>query len=639
MFSENPSEIIYIREQSQVDAAVSEILSYAIVGFDCETTGLDVLSGARMRLAQFAVPNGRVYLFDLGRVDKRFLYRLFPFPGLIVGQNLKFDFSFLNAELGIKSYGDCFDTMIGGQLASQGDIGSSTRFSLDALAERHLSYNLPKEQQASDWSRPELSDLQIEYAAKDAWVVLRLYERLLAVLREQNQLRVCRLEMECVPAVAEMQLNGMQLDQGRWEAQYRIALKQVKQYESGLWDFFDGLTVYGKKTGKYASKGLSDNPTLFAGARTMPLTTVKMKEAFGLKGVILPLDDNGNPTMRDFKVQGAIASGHYSAEAKKALEYAVKYAQIKKQITSYGPEWFDHINTRTNRIHQSLKQIGADTGRFSSFNPNLQQIPKGDAYRNCFVAGEGWVFVDCDYSQMELRILAEYCRDVNFLNAFDSGLDLHRYTASLIYKVKFEDVTGKQRGVAKNMNFLIVYGGGIMKLSESTGMTLDQAKVIMDLYLKQTYPGLDKWLFRQAQAAVANMFSETMTGRKRHYWGDMNDSKVRSKVERAGKNMPIQGTSVDITKRALHLTYEKYKHDPEVELCHCIHDELIARVRPNRAYEVKAGISECMLEAEREYLWRVPSAVDGAITREWAKEASPEQIQDAEDYIKEYGGN
>ena len=633
MFAEYYTKRIYVREQAQVDEAVREILSFDLVGFDLETTGLHVLLGARMSLAQFALPNGKVYVFDILRVGRCFLYDIFPFPGLVVGHNLKFDFGFLTYECGIKSFGKCFDTLQASQLVSEGDIGSSTRFNLKAICARHLDgFDLPKDEQASDWGRRELSENQLHYAALDAWVLLRLYDVLLALLYEQAQLRVAGVEFDAVPGVTEMELNGFELHQGRWEEQYRIAEVKLEQTKGVLWDYFEGYSAPGKP--KYG-KGLQEVPMLFSGARVMPLTTVKIKEGFAKKGITLPLDDNtGNFTLRDFKVEGAIRRGEYDEEDAEALRAVLRYAKIRKQLESYGLEWFNFINPHTGRIHQSYKQIGADTGRFSCFDPNLQNIPTDEAYRNCFIAGEGWVLIAADYSQQELRLLAEYCRDKNLLAAFDSGLDLHRFTASLIYQTAFDLVTGKQRSIAKNMNFLIVYGGGIMKLSESTGMTLDESRVIMDLYLKQTYPALASWLDSRARFSVREMFSETMTGRKRRFWGDMQDDKVRSRVERMGKNHPIQGTSADMSKRALYFAHETFKHDKNVESCHIVHDELIVRARPWAAYEATDKLKKAMLKAEEEYLWRVPSKVDVTITLEWSKDPQPEQLEAAKLYIE-----
>lgn len=638
MFGLEPDKIIYINEQSKVERAVSDILCYDIRGFDTETygpkkngqsDGLHPFLHSRMRLSQFAIPTGLVYVFDHFRVDKRYLYSLFPrIGGLTITQNGKFDLSFLKEELNIQSYAELADTMLMGQLTSKGDIGGGTRYDLATLAWRYLEYELPKDEQVSDWSARELSPSQIKYAGQDAWILLPLYEAIFKKLEEQSQLRVMHLEHNALPAFAEMERNGMFLNQDRWMAQFHQAQKDVVQYEEHLFDYFDGISKVGH--GSKKGKGVSEVPTLFKGARSIELTTTQLKEAFAIRGVELPIDDNGNPTLRDFKVQGAIARGEYDEADVAALKASIAYRKVSKLMESYGPSWFDFICPKCGNIHQSYKQIGADTGRVACFEPNLQQIPKLDAYRNAFEAGEGWLIVDTDYSQMELRILAEYCRDPAYLRAFDNKLDLHTYTASLIYKIGYEIVEAWQRDISKNMNFLIVYGGGILKLAESTGITPEEAQVIMDLYLKETYPQMAGWLRAKAARTVATMRAETMTGRIREFWGDKEDRKTRSTIERGGKNHPIQGTSVDIVKRALHLIYEQIKHRDDIKMLHVVHDEVLLKARPWAAREAKAIQEECMLKAEGEYLWRVKPAVETSITYEWTKKATKAQIEYAE---------
>jgi DNA polymerase I-like protein with 3'-5' exonuclease and polymerase domains len=623
MIPYKPTEVHYIKNEEDVGRAVGHLLRFDRLGFDTETyhsrdkriKAFDPTNGARMRLSQWATPEGKAFIFDHFSVSKTYLYMMFPNVFTVVGQNLKFDLKFLMYELGLDQFGDIFDCMIAGQLLSKGSVAGDDflSVSLDALAERELGVNLPKDEQKSDWWMPNLSDRQIEYAATDPLICLAIMDSQVPKLVDSGQVRIAETEFRAIAPVGDIELNGIELDAVAWMNQYHKTEKKIEKVKEELW----------------ASLGVQK--TLFAGAPQFNLNSgPEMIKIFEDNGLPVPINPKTNRKALDGKLLTP-----YEEDYPIISKYK-EYKGLSKDLTSYGPSWVDMINPQDKRIHANFRLMGAPTGRMSCSGPNIQQIPKEDEYRNCIKAADGWLIVGYDYSQMELRILAEYCRDENFLKAFDLGYDLHRYTASLIFKIAMDAVTGKQRGIAKNLNFGIVYGIGVLKFSVDAKIPLAEAKAIMDFYLHQAYPGMSKWLDEQAWQVLRSMTAETMTGRKCEFklYGEMTDDERKqrmAKIQRNAKNMPIQGTSVDITKRALALVFDAIRpYRKGIRMIHVIHDEILLEALPAYVNKAKEILETCMLRAEREYLKRVPSVVDGSVTLVWTKEATDDQLVDAQ---------
>jgi DNA polymerase-1 len=629
MIPHTPTHIHYITRESEVGPAINQ-LRFDTLGFDTETynsfdrrvPAFNPIEGARMRLSQWATPQGRVFVFDHFHVSPSYLYMMFPNRFVCVGQNLKFDFKFLMHELGIDEFGPVYDTMLAGQLLSKGRVtGADQVFvSLDELALRHLRDKdgpviLPKDQQNSDWWKPELDTKQIDYSARDALIVLPIMEKQIQELWSSRQIRVSELEFECVAPLAHVELNGMYLDSKLWYDQIRKHEKQKARLENALW--------------KALAPGVAQT-SLFDGIQTINLNSQdQVLDAFRRLALPIPIDPMTNKATLDKKFLKQYR------KVSPIIRLLLRYSKVSKALSSYGAKWLDSISAMDGRVHPSIRSIGAETGRMSFRDPAMQTIPQDDWIRNCFTAAPGWVLVGADYSQMELRILAEYCRDPNFLAAFDQDLDLHTYTASLIFKCKMEDVTHKQRAIAKNLNFGIVYGIGVAKFANDAGLTLDEARQIMTYYLEQAYPRMKAWLDQRAYNTVATREADTMTGRVRRYFIDYDDSQSVAQAQRNGKNLPIQGTSVDITKRALALLYKALlPWRRKIKIVHVVHDEIILEALPQFARIAEQILVQCMEQAESEYLRRCKVKVDPDITLCWAKKATKKQKQEALDLIE-----
>ncbi|HEX8457587.1 MAG TPA: DNA polymerase [Pyrinomonadaceae bacterium] len=250
-------------------------------------------------------------------------------------------------------------------------------------------------------------------------------------------------------------------------------------------------------------------------------------------------------------------------------------------------------------------------------NPNVQQVPHAVEYRRCFRAPEGRKLVIADYSQIELRILAHVTEDKGFIDAFNSGADLHRVTAAQVFNTPLAEVSKEQRDFAKRLNFGVVYGIGAQRFSMMTGIPLTEAESILARYF-QTYRGLDTWLRDAARRAVRERTARTMAGRLARFNFDAEDRQAASLAQRNGKNMPIQGASADILKRALRLLHDKLK-ETTAKLVNIVHDEIVVEADASDAEEIARVLEEAMCAAGEEYVTRVPVKVETEVADEWVK--------------------
>jgi DNA polymerase-1 len=304
-----------------------------------------------------------------------------------------------------------------------------------------------------------------------------------------------------------------------------------------------------------------------------------------------------------------------------AIKKLLEYRSHEKTLSAFGEQLLALINPHTGRLHPDFNQYGADTGRFSCTNPNVQQIPATSDFRACFVASEGCKLVTCDYSQAELRILAELSGDPAFVEAFKGGGDLHAITASQMFQVPLDQVSKPQRSAAKSINFGLAYGRGPGSLALQLGVSQDEAKSLIEKYF-QAYTGIQQWLEKAARDAVRKGFSETTLGRRRFYdVPNRDDPDYRMKVgsiERQGKNTPIQGGNADMTKIAL-VYLRTALRGYNARVVNTVHDEIVVEVIAEQAEDVKRIVEHEMIRAGEQILQTVPVVADAAIGDYWKK--------------------
>ena len=581
-----------ISDAESISKACESLKNEDYLGFDTETTALDPYDGV-IRLVQLS--NGKnTFVIDLKPfTDLKNSPKLAPLREILsapkpikIAHNAKFDAKWVRHHFGI-DVGGMFDTLIASQLIAAGD--QDRRHNLAEVVSHFLGTELDKTEQVSDWSADELSQSQVEYAAKDAAIMVDLREKIVERLKQDALIKTAKLEFDCVAAIAAMELNGFYLDEARWREQ----LEKVKVTQSKV-----ALELQ-----EMLSAGVAQG-SLFGVAEINLDSQNQVTDALKNLGVPVP------ESTRGWQLQPL------------ALEYPVvakllEYRGVAKSLSSFGENILEFIKPETGRIHSDFRQIGAPTGRFSSSKPNIQQIPHEEAYRRCFRAPDGRKLVTADYSQIELRILADFSNDENFINAFKSGADFHTITAAQVFNVKPEEVTGDQRSFAKRLNFGVVYGIGSQRFALMTGLSQTEAENIMRRYFA-TYRGLDAWLRDASRKVVTERISRTASGRMHRFRFDENDRREVSGAQRNAKNFPIQGTSADILKRALHLLHEQIR-GTSTKLVNIVHDEIILECDAAEAEQISEILRKSMCDAGEEYVKKVPVKVDVKIADEWSK--------------------
>jgi DNA polymerase-1 len=576
--------------------AVAELFNKHAIGLDTETTELDPYLG-RLRLIQLASPDG-VYIVDLNRfadadlkngAELEPLRRLLTAPRPIkIAHNAKFDAKFIKYNLGVDLNG-LFDTLLASQIVSAGGI--EDRHGLNAIAERYLNEAVDKSERLSNWEF-ELSESQLQYAARDAAVLLPLRDKLIERIKSLDLIQCAQLEFECVMPVVDIELIGFFMNKERW-------LEQLGSVETRRGELANELQ-------EMLGEGVAQ-ASLFGPPRANINLDSQQQVTEALNRLGIPLPDS----TRNWKLQPL------------ALQYPVvakllEYRTMQKALTSYGQNMIEHINPKTGRLHADFRQIGAPTGRFACTNPNIQQVPHAPEYRRCFTGNPaGRKLVIADYSQIELRILAEFSNDQGFIGAFNSGADLHRVTAAQVFGISQEQVTGDQRSFAKGLNFGVVYGIGAQRFSMMTGLSVTEAEDVLRRYFA-TYRKLDTFLRESASRAVSDKQARTASGRLVKFNFDAADRQQVSMTQRNGKNAPIQGTSADILKRALRLLNDELRNT-SAKIVNIIHDEIVVEVDEREAEEVAKTVERAMCAAGEEYLQTVPVKVETHIAGEWTK--------------------
>ena len=602
-----------INDGPSLSRACSELSSKPFLGFDVETTDLDPYRGD-VRLVQLsdgantkvidlkAFAGGRwggsnhrgsVGEISVSAAALRENPELDPLRDLLsstksvkIAHNAKFDTMWVRHHLGCE-VGSVYDTYLASVLIAAGE--GDRRHGLADLVQFFLGRTLDKSEQVSDWAADELSQSQIEYAAKDAAIMpelrAKVHERIVADGLED----VLKLENDCVMPVAEMELNGFYIDKGRWREQLDGATKiQIKSAEELQFMLSAGVA----------------QASLFGATQINLDSQAQVSDALVNLGIPMP------KSTRAWELQPL-------AEEYPVVAKLLEYRGVAKSISSFGENILEFIEPATERIHADFRQIGAPTGRFACSRPNLQQIPHEAEYRRCFRAPDGKTLVIADYSQIELRILADFSEDRNFIEAFESGQDFHSATAAQVFGIDAKDVTPDQRSFAKRLNFGVIYGLGASRFAQMAGLSLSEGESTLRKYFA-TYPKMDEWLRNQSKSILTERSARTKSGRLARINFDANDRSSVGAAQRYAKNMPIQGTSADILKRALRLLHDDLR-STSGKLVNIVHDEIVVECDTTDSELVAARLGSAMLTAGQQFVDRVPIKVDIHTSDDWSK--------------------
>ncbi|MBO3463268.1 bifunctional 3'-5' exonuclease/DNA polymerase [Aetokthonos hydrillicola Thurmond2011] len=574
-----------------LEEAVEELSTAPVLGIDTETTGLDPHCD-QLRLIQLAATDFPVVLVDVFKIPLRrkmwaLLTKFFDSTAIKVFHNAKFDLKFFT-KVGLKIKGQLFDTQIAHQLLT---AGLKEKASLKVIAHKYLGVELEKESQQSDWSVKELTEEQLSYAALDARILLDLRNVLRLKLKQADLVQTAVIEFGAIPAVAQMEYQGMFLDLSKWEIQVReMAIARQKAAEE-----LQTLLV-------------SDNPqmTIVEGANRINLNSHQQ--------LLKAIQAQGVPIQSTNKNHIAPLASKYPVLA--ALQ---KYRKSSKSLSAFGNALPTHVSPHTQRIHSSIWQLGAVSGRFSFSHPNLQQVPRKFEIRRCFTAAPGNKLIIADYSQIELRIAAEISGDWTMINAYQTGQDLHRLTASLVLGKPLDEVVKSDRQMAKPINFGLIYGMFPPRLQNYASveygveMTLRDAKIFR-LKFFESYRGLAQWHQRVNNALYSNKTWETRTlAKRRRQWLPDKNPSLNEML-----NLPVQGTSADITKLALAQLLFELEGTAAVIIA-VVHDEIILECPESNALQASEILKRVMIQAGRKFLNRVPVEVEVAIADNWAE--------------------
>lgn len=584
-----------VSDAESLKKACDELKNEPFLGFDVETTDLDPYRGD-LRLVQLS-DGTNTKVIDLkpfaAKGDLRSLPDLAPLRDLLastaqtkIAHNAKFDTKWVRHHLG-SEVGKVYDTYLASLLIAAGE--GDRRHGLADVVQFFLGRTLDKSEQVSNWGADELSPSQIEYAARDAAIMPEVRQKLDERIVTDGLTAVLALENECVMPIAEMELNGFYLDPARWREQLAVVTKDQARFADELQDML--------------SAGVAQ-ASLFGRAEINLDSQAQVTDALIGLGVPMP------STTRAWELQPL-------AEKYPPVAKLLEYRGVAKAMSSFGENILEFIEPATGRIHADFRQIGAPTGRFSCSSPNLQQIPHEEVYRRCFTAPEGRALAIADYSQIELRILADFSEDKNFIDAFVSGRDFHSATAAQVFGIEDEDVTADQRSFAKRLNFGVVYGIGASRFAMMTGLSQADAENTLRKYFA-TYPRMDEWLRMQSKNVLTERSARTRSGRLARMNFDANDRGSMGAAQRYAKNMPIQGTSADILKRALRLLHDDIR-ETSARLVNIVHDEIIVECDAAEAEVTAKTLESAMVRAGEQFVTKVPIKVDVHIANEWIK--------------------
>jgi len=589
------------------------------IAFDSETTRLQPEVGG-LRLVQLAAPGRPVVVVDVWEGGLEALQAVFEVERRWYAHNAVFDLSWLQ-EHGIVPAGDVFCTMLASRLLNNGI--PNVRNGLAPVVERYLSRELSKEQQKSDWSAPTLTTEQLTYAAEDVRTLVDLVPVLTQRLHVARLLRAYSLECKALAPIAQMQRTGIPFNRAKLEALRDSYTDAIETLGKRFVEQLDAAMPEAEKLprepdGTYNLRAKAEGSVRLGTKRLAGFNLNSPKQLVHKLGVLLgsvPVDKTGKPSASRQALR-AYAADHEVVQTYLAWKRAEKRRQMTVALLDHqAPDGF---------IRANYLQLGADTGRFSCREPNLQQVPRDRGFREAAEAPEGFTFVCADFGQMELRLLAAVSGDERMSKAFQDGEDLHTITAAAIYPEPTDDPAElkQRRQVAKSANFGLAYGSGAQGLREYAGsmgitMTLEEAAAIRDTF-HVTYPGVSAWQQEAARTATRTSSDKWAEVRiphsdlRRFLPGELNRLTTRC-------NTPIQGAGAAILKLALGRLWPLVRDAGEatVRLCAVVHDEVLLLCREDVADEWTRTLSETMERAEALWLGDIPPLADAAKGATW----------------------
>jgi len=586
-----------VENEEELHQLCDFFITKEFVSIDTETTSTDAISAELVGLS-FSVEEKKAFYVAVPANYEEALKIVQIFKPLYesdkimkIGQNIKYDYEVLT-RYGVTLQGKMFDTMIAHYL-----IQPELHHNMDYMAETLLGYQTihieellgPKGKKQKNMRDLSPADIY-EYAAEDADITLRLKNVLEPRLKELGVEELFwNIEMPLVRVLADMELNGVCLDTEALQDTSKIFTERMKQYEQEIYK------EAGEEFNISSPKQVGD--ILFGKLQIMDKPKKTKTGQYVTSEEVLQSLESKSPIVRNI----------------------LNYRGMKKLLSTYIDALPKLINPRTGHIHTSFNQALTATGRLSSSDPNLQNIPvrtdDGKEIRKCFIPEDGCLFFSADYSQIELRIMAHLSEDENMMEAFREGHDIHRATAAKIWHVDIDKVTDAQRKKAKQANFGIIYGITTYGLAQRMDIPNGEAKELIEGYFR-TFPKVQAYMEHAKEVARAKGYAETLFHRRR-YLADINsrNATVRGFAERNAINAPIQGTEADIIKVAMVRIWERFKKEGiRSKMILQVHDELNFSVFPEEREQVERIVIE---EMQNAYPLNVPLIADAGWGKNW----------------------
>ena len=592
-----PHEYHLVQTEADMQALVTLLSTADVISLDTETTSTNAIEAQLVGLS-FAIEEKKAYYVpvpeqadEAQNIVDRFK-AIYENPNTLkVGQNIKYDLEVLR-NYGIALQGPLFDTMVAHYL-----LQPELRHNMDFMAEVYLNYETvhidaligPKGKAQKNMRELAPSEVY-NYACEDADITLQLKNVLQPKLVEAGVERLFNdVEMPLIPVLAEMECNGVRIDTAALKETSQVFTERMLQLEQEIYQ------AAGKTFNVASPKQVGD--ILFG----------------EMKIIDKPKKTKTGQYVTSEEVLQTLRSKH------PIVAHILDYRALKKLLGTYVDALPKLINPRTGHIHTSFNQAVTATGRLSSSDPNLQNIPvrgeDGKEIRKCFIPEEGCEFFSADYSQIELRVMAHLSQDANMLDAFREGYDIHAATAAKIYNKPVSEVTRDERTKAKRANFGIIYGITVFGLADRLNIERAEAKQLIDGYFKM-FPQVQQYMEQAKETARANGYVETFFNRRR-YLPDINsgNATVRAIAERNAINAPIQGSAADIIKVAMVRIFQRFQRENiRSKMILQVHDELNFSVLPTEKEQVERIVME---EMQAAYPLDVPLVADSGWGNNW----------------------
>ena len=592
-----PHEYKLVEKEDEIKQLCDYFLTKEILSLDTETTSLSPIDAELVGLSFSVKENEAFYVpvpADQGEARKivDLLRPVYENEKILkVGQNLKYDYEVL-MKYGVRLAGKMFDTMLAHYV-----IQPELRHNMDYLAEIYLNYKTihideligPKGKNQKNMRDLRPQDVY-EYAAEDADVTLKLKNKLEGELKKYGAEELFyNIEMPLMPVLAEMEMNGVTIDTQSLADTSDVLTKRMEEVEKEIYELAGA--PFNIASPRQVGEVLFDKLQIVEKAKKTKTGQYVTNE----------------------EVLQSLKGKH------KIVEAILEHRGLKKLLGTYIDALPKLINARTGHIHTSFNQATTATGRLSSSDPNLQNIPvrgeEGKEIRKAFIPEPGCLFFSADYSQIELRVMAHLSGDENMIEAFREGHDIHAATAAKIYKEEMENVTRDQRTKAKRANFGIIYGITVFGLAERLEISRDEAKMLIEGYF-ETFPKVKEYMEKAKEQARNQGYVETQFHRRR-YLADINSANatVRGFAERNAINAPIQGTAADIIKVAMIRIYNRFRAEGiRSKMILQVHDELNFSVYPEEKEKVEQIVLE---EMQNAFPMQVPLVADCGWGNNW----------------------